>query len=598
MSVAVRSVTGDFYGTIGAYIDWRFTREFTQNIKTEFAKQIQMSPSDADSVFDVFILTQDGTVLLGPPNYNAPSMVTLPKLSLASVRASQAGQVGYLTEKWPDSDDTYLTGYAKDTGYRSYSGLGWNILIRERADVALASIPRLQALLLGIGMLVALIFSVLGWFIAIRVTHPLVKIAQRAQEIQLAEDHDERFSLSLHADEVSVLSNTIDHLLHSLDARNVQLTELNTNLEKMVQARTAELTASQRFNEKMMSTVPDMVYIHDLQRGGLIYINDAVQSVLGYRNDEFSGSANDLLIRIIHPEDSAAFFTHRQELLASIEGELNEHVYRLRHRDGRWVWVELRETIFARSGQQTTQVFGVAQDITLRKQAEEKMQEETASHERQRLARDLHDSVSQTLFSATILAQTLPLLWEKGELVVKQNLAELTRLTRGALAEMRTLLNELRSNAIESANLDELLQELMDAARGRTQAECILTTEGSGALPIEVKMAVYRVTQEALNNATKHARADKIEVVLSRLDNQVDLQIRDDGRGFVRDQTASTHFGLGIMSERAEEVGATIAIQSAPKQGTTIHFHWKLTAPGFKSAPANAFDSTKQENSS
>jgi PAS domain S-box-containing protein len=579
VAVAIRSPDGDFYGTIGVYLDWRFMWENAQTFKLEFAQQMGYSLSEINNVFDVFILGADGSVLLGSSAYSAPDIAPLPKLNLPDFQAVSSKQSGYFTATWPDTGTQYLTGYAKDTGYKNYPGLGWNVLVRERADVALASIPRLQALLLGIGVVCALFFSVLGWFIAIRVTHPLVKVARRAQEIQLAEAHNERVSPSLHADEVSVLSNTIDRLLHSLDTRNIQLTELNANLEQMVQARTAELTASQRFNEKMLGTAPDMVYIYDTQRHCTTYINQAVQSILGYRGDQFLSTPTDLFTQIVHPDDLDSFHHHRRALMMAVEGDMSEHACRLRHRDGRWVWIELRETVFTRSGSEVTQIFGIAQDITIRKQAEAQMQEEAASHERQRLARDLHDSVSQTLFSATILTQTLPLLWEKGEVVIKQNLGELSRLTRGALAEMRTLLNELRSNAIETANLDELLQELMDAARGRTQAECLLTLDGDNPLPTEVKIALYRVTQEALNNATKHARANKIEVVLIRTDSQADLQIRDDGRGFTPDYTSSTHFGLGIMSERAEEAGATLDIQSTPKQGTQVHFHWQAQQP-------------------
>src|SRR5262249_9153516 len=158
-----------------------------------------------------------------------------------------------------------------------------------------------------------------------------------------------------------------------------------------------------------------------------------------------------------------------------------------------------------------------------------------------RLARELHDSVTQALFSAHMVAQTLPLLWDKGEGGVKKNLDELSRLTRGALAEMRTLLNELRPTAIETVDLGELLTHLLDAARGRTQAECVFETRGEGNVPTEVKVAAYRVAQEALNNVTKHARANHVKVQLNQEPGIMEISIEDDGRGFNLDaQNSST----------------------------------------------------------
>jgi len=278
----------------------------------------------------------------------------------------------------------------------------------------------------------------------------------------------------------------------------------------------------------------------------------------------------------MHPDDTKRFEANRQRVLESPDGTLVEQTFRFKHKGGHWVWFSSRETVFARDSMgRATQVFGVAQDITLRKQAEDKLQEDAAAQERQRLARELHDSVSQTLFSATMIAQTLPLLWERGETVVKDNLDELARLTRGALAEMRTLLNELRPTSIETANLSELLSHLIDAAQGRTAADYQLKIDGEVGCPKAVQVAVYRVAQEALNNVTKHARAKHVAVHLTRAEGFVEMTIKDDGRGFVENELLSDHFGLSIMQERAHDVGAQVTIHSHPGQGTEVVFTWR-----------------------
>jgi len=137
--------------------------------------------------------------------------------------------------------------------------------------------------------------------------------------------------------------------------------------------------------------------------------------------------------------------------------------------------------------------------------------------ERQRLARELHDAVTQTLFSASLLSEALPELWESD----RQLLAELRQLSRGALAEMRTLLLELRPAVLAEANLSELLHQLGEAVAGRTGADlqvlvevCNRPAEQIPLLPTDVRIALYRIAQEALNNVVKHANARHIALGL------------------------------------------------------------------------------------
>ena len=136
----------------------------------------------------------------------------------------------------------------------------------------------------------------------------------------------------------------------------------------------------------------------------------------------------------------------------------------------------------------------------------DRQKEAAAVEERQRLARDLHDAVTQTLFSASLIADVLPRIWERNPDEARRRVEELRQLSRGALAEMRALLMELRPTALQEAPLPDLLRQLGDAFTGRARAPISLTVDGSAAeLPAEVKVALYRIAQEALNNAAKHA---------------------------------------------------------------------------------------------
>jgi signal transduction histidine kinase len=115
-----------------------------------------------------------------------------------------------------------------------------------------------------------------------------------------------------------------------------------------------------------------------------------------------------------------------------------------------------------------------------------------------RLAHDLHDAVNQTLFSASLIAEVLPRMWEKDQAEARRSLEDLRRLTRGALAEMRGLLAELQPSTLTDTDLGNLLRQLGNALSGRTNIPVIVTITGKFILPSEVQMAFYRVCQEAL----------------------------------------------------------------------------------------------------
>lgn len=197
--------------------------------------------------------------------------------------------------------------------------------------------------------------------------------------------------------------------------------------------------------------------------------------------------------------------------------------------------------------------------------------------ERQRLARDLHDAVSQTLFSANIIAETLPRIWDRDPESVRQRLPQLHRLTSGALAEMRTLLLELRPTALVDMEFSELLQQAVDAFSGRTRTVLSLVLVGQRRLPSAVQLALYRIAQEALNNVAKHARATEATIHLHNEPDRVELRIRDNGQGFDPGRIPPGCMGLHILRERARSIGATLEVSSQPGDGTEIVVVWAET---------------------
>lgn len=201
-------------------------------------------------------------------------------------------------------------------------------------------------------------------------------------------------------------------------------------------------------------------------------------------------------------------------------------------------------------------------------------QELAAFQERQRLARDLHDAVTQTIFSASIIAESLQRLWDTKPDMVRQHLGTIHRLVRGGLAEMRVLLLELRPHAMLEADLHTLLNHLSEALMGQTEIRCDIIIEGETTLLVDEKVAFYRIAQEAMNNVKKHSRATEAFVKLRCTSGTTELTIQDNGIGFAPERVTGDHLGLKIMRERADEIGAEVNIGSQLGDGTKIVVTW------------------------
>jgi signal transduction histidine kinase len=198
-----------------------------------------------------------------------------------------------------------------------------------------------------------------------------------------------------------------------------------------------------------------------------------------------------------------------------------------------------------------------------------------AIEERQRLARELHDAVSQVLFASTLSAETAVRAWERGDSDrVHEQLVQIVTLNRAAMGEMRTLLLELRPESLVKTGLKQLLTQLVEGARGRQEIDAEFTVEGrEETLPADVIITVYRIAQESINNILRHSGASRFFILLRYETDYVELMIRDNGGGF--DVAApSSGLGLGSMRERAKLVDATLDITSE-SSGTTVHVRWK-----------------------
>jgi signal transduction histidine kinase len=198
--------------------------------------------------------------------------------------------------------------------------------------------------------------------------------------------------------------------------------------------------------------------------------------------------------------------------------------------------------------------------------------------ERNRLARELHDSVTQSLYAVTLYAEAATRLLSSGDLSgANDNLKALSQTAQEAVKEMRLLIFELRPPVLEKEGLVAAIQARMEAVEGRAGLKTELVVNLHDRLTPEIEETYYRIIQEALNNILKHSQAQKVSLTLIQESDRVILEIIDDGVGFdLASVNEKGGFGLKSMSERAEKYNCKLKINSAPGKGTHIHMETRL----------------------
>jgi two-component system nitrate/nitrite sensor histidine kinase NarX len=390
-----------------------------------------------------------------------------------------------------------------------------------------------------------------------------------------------------------------------------QRIETESILSRQIEARLREQATLLAISHTLASTLdfqPGLILdqlreIIKYTHGGLFTIEESILVTMAMRGTPQLEQASPFHIRLESPNTLSKLFNEsqptripdvwsddsRSQLLRSL---LVEDAAKLLEGMQSWMWVPLivKSRIIGVVGvaEATKNYFTVHHAdlaLSVANQAAITMinaelyghaQELAVLEERQRLARNLHDAVNQSLFSAGLIAEVLPRLWDRDQPEARRSLEDLRRLIRGAMAEMRALLAELRPSTLTDADLGDLLRLLGNAFTGRTNIPAEVTVNGEASLPAETQVSIYRICQEALNNIVKHAKANRVEIDLQLSNTEMELSIRDDGHGFdLSEQIPSGHYGLGMMHERAEAAKVDLTINSQPGQGTEVNIHWK-----------------------
>lgn len=373
--------------------------------------------------------------------------------------------------------------------------------------------------------------------------------------------------------------------LRSYEARMVQLApdkvlSICRDLTEAKRAASA-LEQSRYFAQRLAETIPHVVFLYDLVERRNVYVNERSAAVLGYTAQEIMDMGDQFLARTMHPDDVAGLSRLNDFYARVKDGEIFEHLFRFRHKNGEWRWISRSATVFARDADgRPTQLLGSSADVTAVKNAEEELRllsarlRNTQDDERRRIARELHDGVAQYLFGISAFLATLR---ESGGLPhpAAETVAEVARHCEDGLRQVRLLSYVLHPPMLDEIGLASALKWFVEGLERRSSIDIELEADdGMERLPLTVERDLFRIVQEGLSNVIRHSGSRKAVVRLTRQIDQALLQIQDFGRGMPAGFDASDSrqvAGLGIlgMRERLRYVKGRLEIESGP-QGTTL----------------------------
>src|ERR1700686_2339043 len=315
----------------------------------------------------------------------------------------------------------------------------------------------------------------------------------------------------------------------------------------------------------LLEQIPAVVFMAYLDRGiGEAYVSPQIEAALGYSQEEWLEDPVRWYTHI-HPDDKMRWSVEAAEMFLS--GKPLRSAYRVIARDGRVLWFQCEAKMIRHDDGRPWFIHGVGFDITERKSLEEAILDISA-REQQRIAQDLHDGLGQHLTGIAFMSKVLEEKLSDQSLPEAVEAAKIVRMVNQAIDNTRQLARGLHPVAAEPLGLMSALKKWASEVEELFHINCSFQCEK--ALPIhDVNLAthLYRIAQEAVNNAIRHGKSRNITIRLAAKNGAGTLTIQDDGEGFTKKQASQPGVGLSIMDYRADMVGGSLKVQSNEGRG-------------------------------
>lgn len=298
------------------------------------------------------------------------------------------------------------------------------------------------------------------------------------------------------------------------------------------------------------------------------YFSPRWKAILGYQPHEVPDLQEEWRRRV-HPQDIDRVEKTMQLFL---RGEISTFSmeYRMRHKDGAYRWIHSRAVLELDAAGKPFRMIGANSDITDRKHLEKELIS-IADREQRRIGQDLHDGLGQQLTAIELMCQSLRSDLQEASPEVKEQLSAMSGFLRQAITQTRSLAHGLTAFMLDASGLQGALAELVDSTDKLGRVKCRFICQAPVRLKDrETAGHLYRIAQEALNNALKHAHATEITVTLAERSGSVILRVSDDGVGLPKTPTGGNGVGLQVMLHRAATIGATLTVDSKRSKGLTV----------------------------
>jgi PAS domain S-box-containing protein len=361
----------------------------------------------------------------------------------------------------------------------------------------------------------------------------------------------------------SIIDVEVTSYSFPLDERRVSLSIIrNVTEQRAVQSA---LQAGEERLRIIADVTTDAIWDRDLTTDAVAW-SAGLSSLFGY--DDNGDHPHDWWIAHVHPDDRTATESSIEALFASDHHHWSGE-YRFLRADGRYANVLDRGAVIRDEDGRPVRFVGAMVDISEQLHAAEAVAK-AAHEERRRLAQDLHDSVTQSLYSVSLMAEAARRRSAAGEQqVTAEFIARLGELSRQALRQLRLLVYELRPGVLEQEGLAGVLQHRLEAVERRAGIQAHLIEENETPIPPTLQGELFRIAQEALNNALKHASATAVTVRLGETAGDIILEVADNGRGFDVTMIGAAG-GLAAMRRRVESLGGRLDILPQSGGGVVV----------------------------